>query len=255
MKTLGGIVCVKDGNSLDYCWREAVASLLPVCNMISLCISAENDDDTEEMAREWMAREPRIVICMYPWPNPKGNPDFWVDWLQYAKEHARADYVFELDADEVLHENSYPIIEQLKQRDGRFSVWCSRLNFWRDAQTLIPPGKCVGDRVLRMMPKDVWMPSDGCHPKGAEATAMGRESGIGIFHYGFLRERKSFFRKARKLLGYFFNTWDDRMAAAEKDSRGLMMPGISGWENDLRPFQGTHPELAKPWLRNHGYDV
>src|SRR6267154_485723 len=109
----GGIVCVRNGNLLDYCWKESVQSLLPVCDKVVICIGSGGEDDTEYEAREWSYREPKILICIYDWPNPKGDVDFWVNWLQYAREHVPQDYIIQLDADEVLSENSYEEIEQL----------------------------------------------------------------------------------------------------------------------------------------------
>src|SRR5438132_6241086 len=104
--TLGGNVCIRNGNALDYCWREAVQSLLPICDEVVVC-DGESTDGTQEEIREWMQREPKIKLCVYPWPDPKGDIDFWVKWLNYSREHLTTDWHIQLDADEVLSDRSY----------------------------------------------------------------------------------------------------------------------------------------------------
>lgn len=258
MKTLGGIICLKDADHLDYNWRHSLKSLLDVCDMVTLCVASQNDDATEHHARWFQAVEPKIKVCIYPWPDPKGVSEFWVDWLNYARQHTPTDMVFQLDADEVLSEKSYDTVRELKQREGRFSVWCQRHNFWRDAQHLIPDGVCLARRVIRMLPQNIFLPSDGADPRGAEATTLAIEppETVHIMHYGFLRKREAFFRKAKALQGFFFNDYDPRLDAADKAGGNWMEhPGVVPWQNELDEFKGEHPEIIKPWLIERGYKV
>ena len=263
MITIGGNVCVRNGNSLDYCWKEAVQSLLPVCDVVVIC-DGESDDGTKEEIDQLVNSDKRIQTCTYAWPNPKGDPDFWVRWLNFGREHIRADFQIQLDADEVLSERSYPAIEALRRRADarmRFSAWFQRYNFWRDAQHLIPHGVCCSHRVVRFAPQNVWLPSDGPNPKGDEAVGMAIESPAEIFHYGFLRERDAFFKKAKALQSYFFNSYDSRLAAAEERVQILEAEGKPGnwmdhcgmeWLDELIPFYGHHPVIMKPWLEQRG---
>ncbi len=254
MKTIGGNVCIRNGNDLDYCWRECIESLLPVCDEVVVC-DGESTDGTQEEVREWCRREPKLKLCVYPWPNPVADIEFWVKWLNFAREHVKADLHLQLDADEILSERSYAEV-LAHAGDGRHSVWCKRLNFWQDHRHLIPPGVHLSHRVVRMAPQDVWMPSDGPHPRGAEAVSMAVETGIEIFHYGFLRERKAFFKKERGLHEMFFNTWDPRLTEVETRN-GNWMSEIKNleWLPDLRTYEGYHPQLIHDWLKKRGYEV
>ncbi len=257
MITLGGNVCVRNGIELDYCWRECVESLLPICDEVVIC-DGESDDGTQEEIRAWAAVEPKIKLCVYPWPDPKGDLEFWVNWIQYARQHVKSDFMIQLDADEILCPTSYAALNELRNMDypQYFSLWFDRLNFWKDHKHTIPPGVCLGHRVIRVAPRGVWMPSDGPHPNGAECVGMARDasSPMTIFHYGFLRKHDAFFRKARALQKYFFNSYDYRLE--EQEGNGSWMEDIRNveWTQNLVPYHGEHPPIAKPWLAQRGYE-
>lgn len=254
--TLGGNVCVRNGIELDFCFREAIQSLLPVCDEVVVC-DGESTDGTQELIRDWITHEPKIKICVYKWPNPKGDPDFWVKWLNYAREHVRSTYTIQLDADEVLSENSYGIIQQYKQRPAKpsFALWCRRYNFWSDHKHLIPHGVCCSHRVVRFAPQHIWMPSDGSHPRGAQLIRLAKPSSVEIFHYGFIRKREAFFKKERALHNMFFASYDPRLEEAEKyEGNWATMPGLCDWENKLVPYIGGHPRVMAKWLKERGYE-
>lgn len=253
---LVGNVCIRNAFRLDYCIKECIESLLPVCD--SVCVSdGESTDGTQEFLREWMAREPRIVLNVYKWPEPVGEPDFWVRWINNNREHIpKGSFHLQLDGDEVLFEQSYAEINRLKERAGEFSVLMKRLNFWADAKSLIPPGVCLADKVIRMGPQRVWTPSDGPHPMGAEWVMMQTPSDITIGHYGFLRKREAYFAKSKELHRMFFNTYDQRLVDAEAKG-GNWMREIGGieWNGDLVPYDGHHPKVIHQWLKERNYDV
>lgn len=227
--------------------------MLPVCDVVSVS-DGESTDGTQEEIREWMKSEPKIVLNVYPWPNPKGNPDWFVEWLNYNRQHVQADWQFQLDGDEVLHENSYEEIRKFIESPGRTGI-VTRFNFWRDHRHLIPEGYCCGKKVVRLAPQNLWLASDGEHPLGAEAASLSISTAVQVFHYGFIRKREQFFAKEKLLQGYFFDTYDPRLEAAEKHEGNWMeKEGVTGWESKLDPYEGEHPAVARDWLKERGYE-
>lgn len=255
--TLGGNVCVRDGIRLDYCWRECINSLLPVCETVVVCDGGSTDGTLEEV-RAWCDREPKLRLCQWPWPNPVRDIEWFTDWLSYCREHVPCDTQIQLDADEVLYEDSYQVLELYKRNGHRHALRCQRLNFWRDHRSLIPPGVCLGHEVVRVAPQDVWLASDGAHPKGGDAAAMAIGSSAQIFHYGFLRRREAYFAKSKLLHGYFFGSFDPRLTQAETDTKdgGNWMEKIANveWTERLVPYSGPHPAVAHQWLRDRGME-
>lgn len=258
--SLGGNVCVRDGNRLDYCWKEAIESLLPVVDVCVVCDGGSTDGTLEEI-KSWCEREPKLQLCCYPWTDPKADIEFWVNWLNYAREHVPCTHVIQLDADEVLDEHSYRSVRKYAEREPNNTVRCQRLNFWKDHRHLIPPGVCLGHEVVRLAPQEMWLPSDGAHPKGSDAILMAVNSSIRIFHYGFLRRPDAYFAKSKLLHGYFFGGYDKRLADVETAMYTLgvdnWMDAIKDveWTNRLVPYDGEHPVVAHHWLKAHGYTL
>lgn len=251
--TLAGILCIRNGDLLDYCWRESGKSMLGVCDELLICDS-DSDDGTRQAMDEWAAKEPRITLANFPWTDPVRTNLFWLEWLNYARQHAKSEHVFFLDADEVLHEDSYDIIRRAAQ--SKQAIYCRRYNFWRDAQHLIPEGVCLGTKVLRCGPKPYWYPSDYPDPLGRSEPicSMAVESNAKIMHYGFLRRRDAFFRKARAVHRIWIGQIDPRLESAEHDAGNWMENSkVADWVNDVVPFKGTHPKAIHQWLTERGY--
>lgn len=256
MSTLGATVLIRDGNRLDFCWRECIESVLPVCDTVLVC-DGESTDGTQEEVRDWMRREPRLDLCVYPWPEPHGVEDWFVTWINYARQHLRTDWHLQMDADEILHENGYETIRRFVSEDKERAAIFRRYNFWRDHRHLIPPGYCCGHEVIRLAPTRCWMASDGYHPLGEPVARMSgwTDPPLEIFHYGFIREREAFFVKERLLQGYFFGTYDKRLELAQEHAGNWMtMPGVTGWEDRVPEYTGEHPAAARAWLRERGYE-
>jgi predicted O-methyltransferase YrrM len=250
-RTLAGIVCVRNGDTLDYCWRESVLSLLPICDEIILC-DCDSDDGTK--LERFAAVDSKIRVLNFPWTNPVGSNTWWPEFQNYARAQAKSEMCFFLDADEVLADQYYD--EVRAAADAGEVLLCRRRNFWRDSFHLIPEGKCVGHEVIRLVPQNLWVPSDYPDPQGRdkETLTRARKCGVEIMHYGFIRKREAFFRKTAEVEKIWTGSRDTRLADAEKfDGDWSTMPGVTGWENDLVEYRGTHPEVIHRWLRERGY--
>lgn len=100
----------------------------------------------------------------------------------------------------------------------------------------------------------MWCPSDYRDDRCLEVEGLAQLSSASVMHYGFIRPPEFFFRKARVVLGIWANSYDPRLEAAEK-AGGVWSthPGVTGWEDKLVTFWGTHPPLIIPWLKELGY--
>lgn len=253
MITLAGILCVRNGFALDYCWVQAAHSLLGVCDELLLS-DCDSTDATRFGMDEWARTDSRVTICNYPWTNPVRTDQWWPEWQSYARQHCKSEHCIYLDADEVIHEDDYGKIRA--SADAKKTLFFHRFNFWRDAQHLIPEGHCCGTKVLRMAPANMPVPSDYPYAPANETVSQAQDSDIKVYHYGFLRHRKAFFQKARVVQAIWSGSFDPRLEAAEKaEGNWMEHEGVTGWEKNLVDFKGTHPKIIHDWLKARGHTV
>lgn len=252
MRGLSGYVPVRNGNSLDYCWQLAVLSMLPVCDEVVICDS-DSTDGTREEAEEWAKKEPKIRVINYPWPNPKGDVWMLMKWLNFTRRELRYDMQITLDADEVIHPEAYPDIKRaVEERSCR---WFKRMNFWKDANHLVPDGQVCGRNVVRLGPTRLEMISDNAEPHPNGEPAIRKKATYNprnlIWHLGFLRNQKAFLAKSRVMQSAMLNDYDKGLELAEKT--GQDWHTLSNANIKLEPYEGTHPDIVKLWLNERGH--
>lgn len=248
MNSIGGLLVTHNCLEYDYCFEAALDSLFPLCDEVVVSDSGSTDGTLERLY-EIAEKQTKLRIVQYPWNPPVGAGHGWfIEWLNHSRKHLTTKYQMSLDADEVLHEDSYAEIFDAA-RIG-VPLYMTRLNFWKDHRRIAPPGKIVGHWVLRFGRADLPTISDA--PEGPAPIAEGAiSSNCQIFHYGFIRRKEAFFAKSKVMQKAWFNDYDKRLVRAEQENiswHDLTLP-----ESDLLPFSGTHPAAARTWLNDHGY--
>lgn len=251
-----GYTLTRDVFVNDYCAELSIKSMLGCCDKVLVCDS-DSTDGTRQWLDEWASREPRLRIINWPWPNPVGEKFFLVRWINFAREHLEYDMQLHIEADECLHEDSYPAI--IAASEMGVPRMFDRLNFWRDAKHLSPDGTYCGHRVARLGPSMMWMSSDAPDPHGSQQLVTDAHTTppnpmLKIFHYGALRKNEAFIRKSEIMQTAVLNSFDSRLRQAKEKGvhwETMCRDGLA----DLKPFTGTHPAIAKAWLEERGYST
>jgi hypothetical protein len=247
-----GLVVTRNHFSLDEMPVEAARSLIPICDTVVVS-DMQSDDGSWGDLEQKLGTESKVKLQRQPWEKPHNDPQWWVKALNHARERLDpADWVLQLDADEVLGTESYSSIRLAVQDEtpGMFR----RYTFWRDAQHLVPWNKCCGEMVARLGPANLYLPSDepnpAVHPNIRDRAEV--YSGLHIYHYGMIRYPAAFVAKSEVVQNCFFGGVDPRIhAAQEKYARWDEHDFFDG--EPLRDFVGQHPEVARPWLLERGY--
>lgn len=253
MKTLGCSIALRNGNVFDYPWKECIQSVLPFVQEVVVAESDSTDDTLQDL-QALAEREPKVKIWHYPWPNPKGDGRCVMTWTNFARERLSTDYNLQMDIDEILPPEHGPkIVDRIQ--GSPVTLCIRRLNFYRDAQHLIPDNNCCGHAVLRVSPKTHWLPADTPDPQGQDAMNLHTDAmDIEIFHYNWLRKREAFFLKERGIQTAFFNDNDPKLVTQEAIPGNWMAPGGNwDWENRLVKFNGQHPAIMHQWLKDRGW--
>lgn len=256
MTPISGYVCFRNAEELDYCWREAARSLIPVCQEVVLCIGTSTDG-TRELAEQLAAEDARFRIVDYEWPNPYREIKWWVNFLNFAREQLRFPMQLTVDADEVLDPSAFDTIRQMAN-EGR-CAWLHRINYWNDLKHTAPHGRVCGEQVVRLAPTDLWMCSDEPHPEGKPEYEIRTRAGwppcaqpeMVIHHFGFLRDPSKFVHKIRAVNGAFFGCSDDRVERAHVE--GVHWSTYVDLGLPLLDTPGIVPEVAHAWLKARGH--
>jgi glycosyltransferase involved in cell wall biosynthesis len=262
--TLGGWVCVRNGDRLGYCWREAIQSLLPICQEV-IAADCDSDDGTWEAILEAARWDRRIKPFRWPWTNPQGvGMEWWVDFLNAARSQLKTEWGIYVDGDELVDPGSYDEIKRAVHSNR--ILLCRRLNFWADPKHLIPYPECLGHNVIRIGPASWWFPTDAPHPKAEQIAKAAQQSTVKILHYGMIRKPEFFIAKHISVGSIWGGGTDPRLVRAMEWSKETgkhwgLMPGICGkdgepgWESRLVECNIEHPDIIKPWLVAQGYGV
>ena len=111
--TVGGYTTTKDCNHHGYPWRKSIESMLGFCDEV-VVVDGGSTDGTWEELKEWADQESRLKVHLVErdWDDSR----FAVfDGAQKAEARKRctSDFLWQQDADEVVHENDYEKIHAL----------------------------------------------------------------------------------------------------------------------------------------------
>lgn len=249
-----GIVPVRNGNSLQYCWRLAVESLLGVCDQVIIS-DGESTDGTQEEAIAWCAREPKITVHFHKWENPVGDLWFLSRWINAAlKTSAKFDMQLQLDADEVLDPRCYSMVKWLAKR--RVPARFHRINLWGDPWTEAPHGTVCAHNPTRLGPIEHPAVCDNLHPVEPwinEHAEVHPE--LRIWHLGFLRDQKQFLMKSREMQSMLCNTYDPILRKCEETGESWVKNSPFPEDKPLIVHNIKLPDNILPWLRERGFPI
>ena len=192
-KTLGGTLIVRNAISQDYCVIEAIDSLSEACDKV-LVGECGSDDGTLPLLLSHLnaGRWPNVkIVAGFDWECVKGKERLSMITTELSRMLLDTEYNFNLQADEIIHEDSIPFIREAVER-GEEGYHVRRFNLWGSMDTMIRldltgKGKPVSDIVCRLA-KSVY-PSYG---DGESINAPGIPDyvdRIKIFHMGFVRDK------------------------------------------------------------------
>lgn len=241
-KTLGGSLFIYNGISLDYCFVEAINCLKQFCDQI-VVVDAGSRDGTAEMVRS-MEDGKTKTMCLPKelWDSQHGKTKLST-FSNFAHTMLDTDYFFNLQGDEIVHENSFDAIRRAIETDYP-GFLCTRVNLWKDCnhQLNVPQErKPCSTEVIRLAKKGILSFDDAenlCVPATAEFV-----NDIKIIHYGFVRKKEIMKEKIRHMLVNIFGMGPDPKLAT------MDTFDWSAWfsEDDLMPFN-DHPAIMKDWI-------
>jgi hypothetical protein len=252
--TLGGSIFAHDAVRFDFCLREAIDSLCALCDHV-VALDCESTDETLDLMHECAAKHSNLEVHdSGVWECAQDKERLRLLATQ-AKDllPPECDWHFMLQADEVVHEASFPVIREAIAREDATAYQCRRLNLWGDYDHYVRLDSSMrpcGDMICRLGLRRFDAYGD------AEALDAFREASrdltdrIVIFHYGLVRDPAIMCDKCIEMQSWFFGPDgrpDPRIVAA-KAEHGMFRPFDIIPPSELARIPMGHPVFMHEWL-------
>ena len=270
---ISGFSMVRNATRLYYPIREAILSILPICDEFVVALGQGEPDDrtAEELAR---IDSPKLRILRTTWDLerfPRGSVH--AQQTDLAMQACTGDWLFYVQSDEVVHERYLPVIQRRCEEllhDGEVEGLLFRYkHFWGDYRHYVQSHAMYPHevRIVRRDP-DIhsWWTAQGFrripHFDGASYRAKAGTHKLKvarvdaeIFHYGFVRPPHLMQRKNKA-----FRTIHWGATQAEREFRDR--PAVFDYGNlsRLAEYSDTHPAVmaeriaAMDWQDQLRYD-
>jgi glycosyltransferase involved in cell wall biosynthesis len=245
---VSGFTIVRNGQKFDYPFIESIRSLLPLCDEVIVAVG-NSDDDTLAMVQS--IHSPKIKIIETVWDDTlrEGGRVLAVETDKAKAAIAPdADWGIYLQADEVLHEQDYPVVRKAmednladKRVDG---LLFDHLNFYATFDYLADSRRW-SYKQIRVIRNDPAITSyrDAMSFKKNGKNLLVKKINATVYHYGWVRTPDAM----QKKLETFQKLWHDddwiekNVAKAEAFDYSQI--------DSLAHFKGTHPEVMQERIR------
>jgi hypothetical protein len=259
MEKISGFSLVRNGVRFDYPFLESLRSLLPVVDELVLNVGF-GDDETLEWCRRFAQDEGagKVKIFESRWPlddpEKKKSGIILSEQTNLALEQCKNDWCLYLQADEVLHEEDYPLIRKAvdyaADQGLEAVVFCYR-HFY-GSFNVIQESRSAYRREMRLIRKSSGARSVGDaqsfrKPDGSKLDAV--LSRARIFHYGWVRTPEAMREKTRFMDQLYHG---DSGPGKPLPHTGTNYRYKRFW--GLFIYRGTHPRVMEKRIFEKGWN-
>lgn len=254
-KTLAGTLFVHNGISQDYTVSESIKSLLEFCDHVVL-VDVGSTDKTNDLVSAYKRFKPEQITAIFlsedDWHSQKGKYklSYFTNIAIECAESKGYDYVFNLQADEVVHERSYNRIREAIESDSE-GVLVGRVNLWGSPYTYlnVPQNRQPCSTVVCRLAKSNYRAYDDAESINAQAIPNFIDQ-ITIYHMGFVRDRNVMVNKIRHMQADVFQITPD----AKLEGMEVFDPWV--WfdkHKDVSVIEEPLPKVIKEWAKERVY--
>lgn len=242
MKTLGGTLFCYNAVKHDYCVVEAIQNLKDFCDKV-IVVDAGSDDGTIELISSLQDEKCHIHVIR-EWDQHHGK-----EKLNYftnrAIELLDTDYNFNLQADEIVHEDSFRWIRKAME-EGQEGYMVRRHNLWLDPYHMLnveQARKPCSTEIVRLA-KPQYRSVGDAESIDCPQVYIDYLDRITIFHMGFVRKKDVMVSKVKHMQLEVFEMadYDRRLdAAPEFQPMDYFRP------EDIIPIVKPLPKVIQRW--------
>ncbi len=250
-----GFTIVKNAVVYQYPVLESIRSVLPVCDEFLVAVGA-CDDGTLQLIKS-MA-EPKIKIIETVW-NERPNDGTHVLAVETNKAMAHiaadADWLFYIQADEVIHERYLPNI-QLAMRDNLYlgnidGLLFNYLHFYGSYDYVATSSNWYSHEI-RVFKNNKAIYSYGDAQgfrKGDNEKLIVKSVAVCVHHYGWTREPEALKRKQANFYAMYPDAYNKPKDFDKTDERFEYEKFVTS----IKAFKASHPAVIAQLIKNKNW--
>ena len=250
-----GVTIIKNAVKNDYPIVEAVNSILPIVDEMIVSID-KSENDTDELIKNIKSDKIKIVYSNWDMSLREGGKVYAVETNKVISQVSPdTDWVFYIQADEVIHERYYSAIltaaEKYASNERVQGLLFNYLHFYATYDYVGDSRKWYNYEV-RLIKNDKRIKSY----KDAQGFRIGKKKidvvliDAEVYHYGWVKSPEQMKRKQKNVSRYYTN--DDELLKDYLNSTDFF--DFNDFDS-LREFNGTHPKVMQNRIKAKSWNV
>lgn len=243
-KKLAGTLFTYNCIKHDYCYKEAIQSILECTDYVIVCDAGSDDGTKEEL--ENMQHEKLKVIFRNDWHEHHGREklNYFTNVAIEEAEKMGFEYQINLQADEVVHEKSYESIRKCLELSAE-AYMVRRFNLWQTPYlylSVTPNRLPCSTEIIRI--------AKTCYRSYGDAESINAQCIIDFvpyirfYHMGYVRKKEVMKSKIHHMQVDVFQMGEHDKKLDESDT---FNPELWFTSDDLSPIEEALPEVIQSW--------
>ena len=247
-----GITIVRNAVMNDFPVVEAISSILPVVDEMIVSID-KGDDDTDALIRSIQSDKLKIIYSTWDMTLREGGRVYALE-TDKVKSHVSpdTDWIFYIQADEVIHEKYHAVIRQTAERykhDKRVEGLLFQYLHFYGTYDYVGDSRKWYRHEVRIIRNDPGISSykDAQGFRRGEVKLNVVPVAAEVYHYGWVKSPQQMRQKQKNIARFYFDDESLKDEPVQSDHFDFNQ------FDSLRKFEGTHPVVmqnridAKNW--------
>lgn len=240
---ISGFTFLRNAEELSFPFIQSIQSILPICDEFVIALG-RSKDKTEQLLLD--LNEPKIKIIHTEWnENMQAKGFTYGQQKMIAQFACSGEWLFYLEGDEIVHENSLSHIKQMmlkyKDDDGVEALVFNYYHFYGNTNTYLdsPAWYKQAPRIIKASVRSIapdglyWLVMDENDSNRKSRYPKAKVLDAYMYHYGWVRPESAMIDKLNQVAG----CWGDETGPDPK-YRDID-------KSILREFTGSHPLVVK----------
>lgn len=259
---VSGFSYIRNGFTYQYPFLESIQSILPICDEFVIAVGDSNDGTREAIEA---LNNPKIKIVDTIWDEQmREGGKIFAQQANIALNACTGDWLFHIQADELIHEKDLPIIQRAIQQadnDPRVEgLLFDFLNFY-GSYNYLNGTRYQHKKEIRIFRNGLNVfsyrdsqgfrkyPNQSARERNYKGDKLWVEDiGVPVYHYSYVRPPKAMNEKSKYFAQFWFNDSDlNKIFGERKETNYYDIEKIDR-------FTGTHPAIMSEWIKNGNYE-